>query len=95
MKIESIANQLTANEVRCLKVGDRVKLNWMIEPFPNGNKHQFVGVVTKVNYLDIFIEHTDYEGDRTIALGFNRLRDNGIFQNYSCEEDHYRWSISR
>ena len=94
-RIESIANQLTANEVRSLKMGDRVKLNWMIEPFPNGNKHQFGGVVTKVDYLDIFIKHTDYEGDRTIALEFNRFQDNGIFQNRAGEEDYYRWSISR
>jgi len=95
MKIKSIKDQLTADEVRCLKVGDLVKLNWMIEPFPNGSKHQFIGVVAKVDYQNIFIDHTDYEGERTIALWFNRLQDNGIFQNHASEEDYYRWSISK
>ena len=95
MKIKLIINQLTANEVQFLKVGDRVKLNWMIEPFPDGNKHQFIGVVAKVDYQNIFINHTDYEGERTIALWFNRLQDNGIFQNRAGEEDYYRWSISK
>lgn len=86
-----LSNQLTANEVRSLKVGDRVILNRL----SNGKLLQFDAMISNRNYQNIFLDFVDFEGDRTMALWFNQLRDDGTFQNFSHEENHYQWSISR
>lgn len=80
--------QLTLNELRSLKVGDRLTLHWQTSP---NTIHHIEGVVSRVDWETFWVQYfaVPENQDWETAFFWNRLDVDGTSRG------EYSWSFSR